>query len=178
MLPVSPLGRLPAFHPGPEFFLSCSEICPSCCSLSAKGQPPWAERICPLLYLRGDCFQRFNCSSPGEPEREGEGEAVWQLFDSQAKMQEFSEAIPSLKWAVSLRVLLALKWSSALRLSWESPWETLQWFQLWSPCQEAPVQLWLRHSSLGTHLGHLWLPNNIKPSWLLFGLWLSLLTPI
>ena len=72
MLPVSPLGRLPAFHPGLEFFLSCSGICPSCCSLSAKGQPPCAERICPLLYLRGDCFQRFNCSSLGEPERERE----------------------------------------------------------------------------------------------------------
>lgn len=29
-------------------------------------------RICPLLYLSRECFQHFNYSSPGEPERERE----------------------------------------------------------------------------------------------------------
>lgn len=77
MIPTSLLVSLPAFHPGTEFFLSCSGVC------ALPGVPHFAKgpvsmrhmRICLLFYLSNECFEHFSCSFSGEPERKREG--VW-----------------------------------------------------------------------------------------------------
>lgn len=65
-------------------------LCPSCCSPLCQRPASLSHvTICPLLYLSGKCFQRFSCSSPGEPERRERSSVT--TVGSQAKITGCSE---------------------------------------------------------------------------------------
>lgn len=143
-------------------------------ALPKASLPELGENL-PFVVLEQGLFPTFQLLFSWGARERGRGRSrVTIVWLSSQNVRVFPKrSIPSLKWVATLQALPALKWLSDLPLSWESPWEILQWFQLWSPCQEASGELLQGHSGLGMCLSYLLLPKNLKTSWLLFWLWFS-----